>query len=84
MIDNYKKLVKKYNESGPRYTSYPPATFFSRVTEIKIILRVLNYQIQRNQKIYQFMYMFRFVLKSVIFVAVQLKQVSHVLSWKDM
>ena len=29
MIDNYKKLVKKYNESGPRYTSYPPATFFS-------------------------------------------------------
>lgn len=28
MIDNYRKLIKKYNESGPRYTSYPPATFF--------------------------------------------------------
>ena len=24
-----KKLVDKYNESGPRYTSYPPATFFN-------------------------------------------------------
>ena len=23
-----KKLLKKYNQSGPRYTSYPPATFF--------------------------------------------------------
>ena len=22
------KLIKKYNKSGPRYTSYPPATFF--------------------------------------------------------
>ncbi len=29
MIDNYRKLIKKYNESGPRYTSYPPATFFN-------------------------------------------------------
>ena len=29
MIDNYRKLIEKYNESGPRYTSYPPATFFS-------------------------------------------------------
>tara|TARA_B100000768_G_C11276761_1_gene376367 strand:- start:881 stop:2257 length:1377 start_codon:yes stop_codon:yes gene_type:complete len=26
-IDN--KFLKKYNKSGPRYTSYPPATFFS-------------------------------------------------------
>ena len=24
-----KRLVDKYNESGPRYTSYPPATFFN-------------------------------------------------------
>ena len=24
-----RKLIKKYNESGPRYTSYPPATFFT-------------------------------------------------------
>ena len=24
-----KKLIDKYNESGPRYTSYPPATFFN-------------------------------------------------------
>ena len=24
-----KRLVKKYNEAGPRYTSYPPATFFN-------------------------------------------------------
>ena len=23
-----KELLKKYNQSGPRYTSYPPATFF--------------------------------------------------------
>ena len=22
------KLIKKYNKRGPRYTSYPPATFF--------------------------------------------------------
>ena len=29
MIEDYKKLIKKYNESGPRYTSYPPATFFT-------------------------------------------------------
>ena len=29
MIIADKKLVKKYNESGPRYTSYPPATFFN-------------------------------------------------------
>ena len=26
MID--RNLIKKYNKSGPRYTSYPPATFF--------------------------------------------------------
>ena len=25
---NKKDLLKKYNQSGPRYTSYPPATFF--------------------------------------------------------
>jgi oxygen-independent coproporphyrinogen-3 oxidase len=31
MIENYRKLIKKYNESGPRYTSYPPATFFDEV-----------------------------------------------------
>ena len=24
-----KKLIEKYNEAGPRYTSYPPATFFN-------------------------------------------------------
>lgn len=24
-----RQLLKKYNQSGPRYTSYPPATFFS-------------------------------------------------------
>ena len=24
-----KRLVEKYNEAGPRYTSYPPATFFN-------------------------------------------------------
>mgnify|MGYP001162835056 FL=1 len=29
MINTDKKLIKKYNESGPRYTSYPPATFFT-------------------------------------------------------
>ena len=23
------KFLKKYNKSGPRYTSYPPATFFT-------------------------------------------------------
>ena len=22
------KLIKKYSKTGPRYTSYPPATFF--------------------------------------------------------
>ena len=25
---NKRDLLKKYNQSGPRYTSYPPATFF--------------------------------------------------------
>ena len=25
-VDN--KLLKKYSSTGPRYTSYPPATFF--------------------------------------------------------
>lgn len=29
MKNNYNHLVKKYNQSGPRYTSYPPATFFN-------------------------------------------------------
>jgi len=24
-----KELIKKYNQAGPRYTSYPPATFFN-------------------------------------------------------
>mgnify|MGYP003331367941 CR=1 FL=1 len=28
-FDEVKRLVDKYNESGPRYTSYPPATFFN-------------------------------------------------------
>ena len=28
MIVN-KNFLKKYNKSGPRYTSYPPATFFN-------------------------------------------------------
>ena len=27
---NKRDLLKKYNQSGPRYTSYPPATFFDR------------------------------------------------------
>ena len=29
MKKNYRELIKKYNASGPRYTSYPPATFFN-------------------------------------------------------
>ena len=29
MIEETKKIVLKYNRPGPRYTSYPPANFFS-------------------------------------------------------
>ena len=29
-MQNIKDILKKYDKSGPRYTSYPPATYFSK------------------------------------------------------
>ena len=42
MIIADKKLVKKYNESGPRYTSYPPATFFNENFGDKEFLKMVR------------------------------------------
>ena len=36
------KFLKKYNKSGPRYTSYPPATFFTTEYENVDLKTLLN------------------------------------------
>src|SRR5438552_4513075 len=41
------QLIQKYNVPGPRYTSYPPATHFSK----EISQDIFNEQIQRNNEI---------------------------------
>ena len=56
-----KRLVDKYNESGPRYTSYPPATFFNEYFGEKNIWMLWKNQTQKDQKIYPYIFTFRFV-----------------------
>jgi len=53
MID--RKLIKKYNKTGPRYTSYPPATFFhEQFTERQYLelLKTSNEWLPKNISIY--------------------------------
>ena len=33
------KLIKKYSKTGPRYTSYPPATFLTQILLMMISKR---------------------------------------------
>ena len=50
-----KKLIDKYNESGPRYTSYPPATFFNGYFNDNEYLECLsksNYENPKNISVY--------------------------------
>ena len=50
-----KKLIDKYNESGPRYTSYPPATFFNEYFNDNEYLECLsksNYENPKNISVY--------------------------------
>ena len=78
-----KRLVDKYNESGPRYTSYPPATFFNEYFGEKEYLDAVENQTQKDQKIYPYIFTFRFALRFVIFADVQLKRVFLDLFLKD-
>ena len=57
-------LIQKYNQSGPRYTSYPTAL---KVTQTKILLQRL---IVIRKDHFPFTYTFRFVTNFVTFVAV--------------
>ena len=65
-------LIQKYNQSGPRYTSYPTALEFNESytnedTQTKILLRRL---IVIRKDHFPFTYTFRFVTNFVTFVAV--------------
>ena len=51
MKNNYNELVKKYNQSGPRYTSYPPATFFNEGYSNNDYLDEYNDKINQIQSI---------------------------------
>jgi len=49
------KFLKKYNKSGPRYTSYPPATFFSteyKNTDLKKSVMLSNSEDPQNISVY--------------------------------
>ena len=55
MITKGKDLIKKYNEAGPRYTSYPPATFFNEYFKNEDYLESIeksNYEKPENISIY--------------------------------
>tara|TARA_Y100001934_G_C12302521_1_gene750675 strand:+ start:172 stop:1551 length:1380 start_codon:yes stop_codon:yes gene_type:complete len=55
MIVKGKDLIKKYNEAGPRYTSYPPATFFNEYFKNEDYLESIeksNYEKPENISIY--------------------------------
>ena len=55
MITKGKDLIKKYNEAGPRYTSYPPATFFNEYFKNEDYLESVeksNYEKPENISIY--------------------------------
>jgi len=55
MIVKGEDLIKKYNEAGPRYTSYPPATFFNEYFKNEDYLESIeksNYEKPENISIY--------------------------------
>ena len=55
MITKGKDLIKKYNEAGPRYTSYPPATFFNEYFKNEDYLESIdksNFEKPENISIY--------------------------------
>ena len=60
-------LIQKYNQSGPRYTSYPTALEFNEVTQTKILLQRL---IVIRKDHFPFTYTFRFVTNFATSVAV--------------
>ena len=70
-----KRLVDKYNESGPRYTSYPQQLSLMNILEKKNIWMLWKNQTQKDQKIYPYIFTFRFALRFVIFADVQPKRV---------
>lgn len=50
-----KNLVEKYNEAGPRYTSYPPATFFNEYfgnNDYLLSVEKSNFERPQNISIY--------------------------------
>ena len=67
-------LIKKYSKTGPRYTSYPPATFFDDSFQILILRKKLFNQMMKIHKIYLFTFISPFALKYVIFVVVRQSQ----------
>ena len=54
-----KRLVDKYNESGPRYTSYPPATFFNEYFGEKEYLDAVVKSNSERPEIYPYIFTFR-------------------------
>ena len=70
---NLRQVIENYNQSGPRYTSYPPATFFHERYDKKCLISDVKNLTTKTHKIYQFIFIFPFALKFAIFVAVLLK-----------
>ena len=67
-------LIKKYSKTGPRYTSYPPATFFDdNFSNLDFEKKLFN-QTMKILKISLFTFIFLFALKYVIFVVVRQSQ----------
>ena len=71
------KFLKKYNKSGPRYTSYPPATFFTAEYENVDLKNSIILSMMKTHKIFQFIFTFHFAHNFVISVDVQPKQDSQ-------
>ena len=67
-------LINKYSKTGPRYTSYPPATFFDDSFSNLDFEKKLFNQTMKIHKIYLFTFIFLFALKYVIFVVVRQSQ----------
>ena len=77
------KLLKKYSTTGPRYTSYPPATFFdTNFTNDEYEEKLIQSNNEYPQSISVYIHI-PSVPKYVISVAVQLKQVLQSHSLKD-
>jgi hypothetical protein len=60
------KLIEKYNIPVPRYTSYPPANFFSAEFNNNDYIRAIEVSNHEWPRIFPFTYTFRFARKFVI------------------